>query len=79
MELPKRLFVVTQLDAVYAGGSLNDLPPVLLEDGAEVGVYLLRRIKKVEITRKLKAIEGESEESDTEPDPLPLAPETVPG
>lgn len=78
--MEKRLYVVVDENgAVWAGAGLDALPQDLLTDGAEVGIYLLRRVKKVEITRKLKAIEGEAEEPDTEPEAAPLEPETVPG
>jgi hypothetical protein len=71
VELPKRLFVVVDAEGVaWAGRGLADLPEVLLPDGVEVGIYRLGRVKKVEITRKLKALNGEPEELPLEPEPV---------
>ena len=65
MEFPKKLLIVIESGgAVYAGQVLDDFPDHLLEDGAEVGVYLYRRTKRVEVSRKLV----KADPADTEPD-----------
>ena len=76
MEFPKRLLVVRgSLGDVVAGEALGDLPDSLLCDEAEVAVYLLRRIKKVEVSRKLvKVNPAEAADDEGEGDP-PAAPE----
>lgn len=59
MEFPKNLYVVLDAEGTaFAGRGLTDLPVVLLDDGAEIGVYLFRRVKVVEITRKLKTADA---------------------
>jgi len=77
MEFAKRLFVVTdEAGTNWAGRGLADLPEVLLGDGVEVGVYLLRRVKKVELSRKLVKMDPLDSDDEGEGD-LPAAPEQM--
>ena len=67
MALPKRSFIVGDNGALVSGERLSDIPPGLLNDGAEVGIYGLLRIKRVEVTRKLVKMDGDSlDESEEE-------------
>ena len=75
MEFPKKLLVVVDgVGVPFAGVGLADIPRELLEDGVEVGIYLFRRMKKVEITRKLVKVDPLDTEPDEDVDP-PTAPE----
>ena len=75
MEFPKKLLVVVDGAGIpYAGEGLTDIPRELLEDGVEVGVYLFRRKKVVEITRKL--VKADPLDTDDDSD-TPVAPAQV--
>jgi len=74
MEFPKKLLVVIDGAGVaFSGVGLAAIPRELLEDGVEVGIYLFRRMKKIEITRKLVKVDPlDVEDEDADP---PMAPE----
>lgn len=59
MQFPKRIAVVTNPEGcLVAAETIEGIHPDLLWDGAEVGVYLLARVKLVQVTRKLVKIDG---------------------
>jgi hypothetical protein len=62
MDFPKRIYAVgTTDDDIQVGSRFEALPGGLLEDGAEVAIYGLLRVKRVQVTRKLVAAAGEPE------------------
>jgi hypothetical protein len=76
MEFPKRIFVTIdggafdEPEQIVATEKFEGLPD--LKDGAEVAIYGLLRVKKVQVTRKLVAANGEAEEA---PEPMEPNPE----
>ncbi len=60
MEFPKRIHAVRREDGTYEmAEGFTGLPADALGDGAEVAIYGLLRVKRVQVTRKLVAAAGE--------------------
>lgn len=82
MDFPKRMLVVGKavplsIDPRWeAAETIPGLPVELLPDGAEVAVYGLLRVKRLEISRKLVKVNAsdpdDGDEAPTESSQLPL-------